>query len=77
MVSENGQDGLAVSWDGTTVPLREKAPMRSRPAERPGVRETDAAPTAWKEAGVGTLFLLRGAPRSKNKDENKENKDIH
>ena len=49
-------DTLVVSWDGVTVPLREPAPKRGRPAERPMATDTDAvAPTAWKEAGVGMV----------------------
>ena len=48
-------DTLVVSWDGGTVPLREPAPKRGRPAERPMDSETDSAPTAWKEAGVGRV----------------------
>ncbi len=48
-------DTLVVSWDGVTVPLREPAPKRGRPAERPMDSETDSAPTAWKEAGVGMV----------------------
>ena len=48
-------DTLVVSWDGVTVPLREPAPKRGRPAERPMATATDPAPTAWKEAGVGMV----------------------
>ena len=48
-------DTLVVSWDGVTVPLREPARKRGRPAERPMDGETDGAPTAWKEAGVGMV----------------------
>ena len=48
-------DTLVVSWDGVTVPLRESAPKRGRPAERPMATDTDTAPTAWKEAGVGMV----------------------
>ena len=48
-------DTLVVSWDGVTVPLREPAPKRGRPAERPTATDTDTAPTAWKEAGVGMV----------------------
>ena len=50
-----GGDTLVVSWDGVTVPLREPAPKRGRPAERPMATDTDTAPTAWKEAGVGMV----------------------
>lgn len=63
----SGKDVLAVSWDGTNVPLREEAPMRGRPAERPGVRKSDRAPTAWKEAGVGTISLY-ARPRKRDKE---------
>ncbi len=48
-------DTLVVSWDGVTVPLREPAPKRGRPAERPMATATDTTPTAWKEAGVGMV----------------------
>ena len=48
-------DTLVVSWDGVMVPLREPAPKRGRPAERPMATNTDTAPTAWKEAGVGMV----------------------
>ena len=44
-----------VSWDGVTVPLREPAPKRGRPPKRPMDRDTESAPTAWKEAGVGMV----------------------
>ena len=37
------------------MPLREPAPKRGRPAERPMDDETECAPTAWKEAGVGRV----------------------
>ena len=48
-------DTLVTSWDGVTVPLREEAPKRGRPAERPTEAPTDRSPTAWKEAGVGMV----------------------
>lgn len=48
-------DTLVVSWDGVMVPLREPAPKRGRPAERPMPTDTKTAPTAWKEAGVGMV----------------------
>ena len=48
-------DTLVVSWDDVTVPLREPAPKRGRPAERPMATDVDTAPTAWKEAGVGMV----------------------
>ena len=52
-------DTLVVSWDGVTVPLREPAPKRGRPAERPRDADLDRAPTAWKEAGVGMVATYR------------------
>jgi hypothetical protein len=48
-------DTLVTSWDGVTVPLREAAPKRGRPAERPMPSDRASAPTAWKEAGVGMV----------------------
>ena len=54
-------DTLVVSWDGVTVPLREPAPKRGRPAERPTDFDPDRAPTAWKEAGVG-MVATYGTP---------------
>jgi len=48
---------LVVSVDGVTVPLREPGCKTGRPPERPGVREGNHTPTAWKEAGVGTLSI--------------------
>lgn len=48
-------DTLVVSWDGVTVPVREAAAKRGRPAERPGVDPTARVPTAWKEAAVGLV----------------------
>jgi hypothetical protein len=48
---------LVVSMDGVTVPLREPGRKMGRPAERPGVREGDSTPTAWREAGVGTVSI--------------------
>jgi len=50
---------LAVSVDGVTVPLREPGFKTGRPAERPGVRDGDRTPTAWKEAGVGTVSIYK------------------
>jgi len=50
---------LAVSVDGVTVPLREPGFKTGRPAERPGVRNGDRTPTAWKEAGVGTVSIYK------------------
>jgi len=50
-------DVCVVSWDGVTVPLREPGTKRGRGPDRPG-RPTDrATPTAWKEAGVGTVSI--------------------
>ena len=48
---------LVVSVDGVTVPLREPGRRTGRPAERPGVRDSDHTPTAWKEAGVATISI--------------------
>lgn len=56
---ETEGDTLVVSWDGVTVPLREPAPKRGRPAERPADPDPDRAPTAWKEAGVGMVSTYR------------------
>lgn len=50
-------DVCVISWDGVNVPLREKAPKRGRPTERPGVREAEESPTAWKEAGVSSISI--------------------
>jgi len=50
---------LVVSVDGVTVPLREPGCRTGRPAERPGVRDGNHTPTAWKEAGVGTVSIYR------------------
>jgi hypothetical protein len=50
-------DILVAGWDGVTVPIREPAPKRGRPAERPGVRDSNQGRTAWKEAGVGMLAV--------------------
>lgn len=52
-------DVLVVSVDGVTVPLREPGCRTGRPAERPGVRDGDHTPTAWREAGVGTVSIYR------------------
>jgi len=48
---------LVVSVDGVTVPLREPGCKTGRPAERPGVRDGNHTPTAWKEAAVGTVSI--------------------
>ena len=58
-------DTLVVSWDGVTVPLREPAPKRGRPAERPTDPDPDRAPTAWKEAGVGMVATYGWTRRRK------------
>lgn len=50
-------DVLVQSWDGVTVPLREEGTKTGRKPERPGVRESDSTPTAWKEAGVATVSI--------------------
>jgi hypothetical protein len=50
-------DVLAVSWDGVTVPLREEGTKTGRKPERPGVRDSDRTPTAWKEAGVAAISI--------------------
>ncbi len=55
-LSRNG-DLLVQSWDGVTVPLREKGTKTGRKPDRPGVRESDSTPTAWKEAGVATISM--------------------
>ena len=54
-----GGDTLVASWDGTTMPLRQPAPHRGRPPERPGVRDQEQAATAWKEAGVGMVAVYQ------------------
>jgi len=48
---------LVQSWDGVTVPLREKGTKTGRKPERPGIRESDSTPTTWKEAGVATISM--------------------
>jgi len=48
---------LVASWDGVTVPLREKGNKMGKPKERPGKDEPDKIPTAWREAGVGTVSI--------------------
>jgi|TARA_B100001964_G_C14195648_1_gene583184 hypothetical protein len=52
-------DTLVVGWDGTNMPLRQSAPHRGRPPERPGVRDQEQAATAWKEAGVGMVSVYQ------------------
>lgn len=54
-----GGDTLVVSWDGVSVPVREAAASRGRPAERPTERPEGPVPTAWKEAGVGLVATYR------------------
>lgn len=48
---------LVVSWDGVTVPLREKGKKQGRPKERPGGEQPKESATAWREAGVGTVSI--------------------
>ena len=55
-------DTLVVSWDGVTVPLRESAPKRGRPPERPLDAHTGPVPTAWKEASVGMVATYLTPP---------------
>lgn len=50
-------DVLVQSWDGVSVPLREPGTKTGRKPQRPGVRESDSTPTAWKEAGVATISM--------------------
>ena len=52
-------DILVISVDGVTVPLREPDRKTGRPAERPGVGTAVHTPTAWREAGVGTVSIYR------------------
>lgn len=58
-------DILVAGWDGTNVPVREPAPKRGRPAERPGVGgraqagHSDQGVTAWKEAGLGMVAVYQ------------------
>jgi hypothetical protein len=56
---EAEDDVLVVSVDGVNVPMREAGVKTGRPAERPGVRESAKTPTAWREAGVGTISIYR------------------
>lgn len=48
---------LVASWDGVTVPLREQGAKMGKPRERPGKDEPEKSPTAWREAGVGTVAI--------------------
>ena len=50
-------DICVISWDGVNVPLREPGVKTGRPPERPGVRDSNTTPTAWKEAGVGCISV--------------------
>ncbi len=50
---------LVVSWDGVTVPLREEGKKMGRPSERPGQAPSGPCPTAWREAGVGTVSIYK------------------
>ena len=52
---ETAADTLVVGWDGVHVPLRQAAPKRGRPPERPQASDPPATPTAWKEAAVGMV----------------------
>ena len=52
-------DILVISVDGVTVPLREPGCKTGRPAERPGVGVGGITPTAWREAGVGTVSIYK------------------
>lgn len=60
---EGEDDLLVVSVDGVNVPMREASTRTGRPAERPGVRESRQTPTAWREAGVGTISIYRSTDR--------------
>ncbi len=51
---------VVVSADGVTVPLREKGMKPGRKADRPGVRDSEESPTAWKEASVATISIYDG-----------------
>lgn len=52
-------DVLVASWDGVTVPLSERGRKRGRPRERPAGEERKECPTAWREAGVGTVSIYQ------------------
>lgn len=69
-------DILVTSLDGTTVPLREPAPQRGRPAERPGVEDSDESPTAWKEAGVGLVSVYESPLVPSTEEEEAERRDV-
>jgi len=69
-------DILVASLDGTTVPLREPAPQRGRPAERPGVKDSDESPTAWKEAGVGLVSVYDSPLDPSAEEEEAERRDV-
>ena len=46
---------LAASLDGVNVLLREPGVKRGRPGERPGINESEARATAYKNATVGSI----------------------
>jgi hypothetical protein len=50
-------DVLVQSWDGVTVPLREKGKKGGRKRHRPGGPASESTPTAWKEASVATISI--------------------
>ena len=52
---EAAADTLVVGWDGVHVPLRQAAPKRGRPPERPQASDPPTTTTAWREAGVGMV----------------------
>ena len=53
--AEEAADTLVVGWDGVHVPLRQAAPKRGRPPERPQASDPPTTPTTWKEAAVGMV----------------------
>ena len=52
---EAAADTLVVGWDGVHVPLRQAAPKRGRPPERPQASDSPTTTTAWREASVGMV----------------------
>lgn len=68
-------DVLVAGWDGVTVPLREPAPKRGRPAERPGFQDSGEGRTAWKEAGVGMVAVYE-TPVDPSSPEGPERVDV-
>ncbi len=52
---EVAADTLVVGWDGVHVPLRQTAPKRGRPPERPQASDPPTTTTAWREASVGMV----------------------